>query len=229
MIVTHKNTGTLGDFIALLPLVSSLKKREKYIHLSLPKRYSVFSGLKNFLLYQNFIDEVDFLDTKGDLDIQAHRCDEPRPCRARCEALRLGLSIDENLILNYKDVDIPFDKLSMPIVIDKNTPNNDRPIMRRCGKFPDDRYKYIKFDKNFDINYNVNLCVKNTNPIYSCLTGFGVLLQFFKSIDLNIVWFNREDQKSLGVPFYEETKPFYDTYFDKPNICLKYWKDIKND
>lgn len=228
MIVTHKNTGTLGDFVALLPLISALKKQQEHIHLSLPKRYNLFSGLRDFLLYQNFIDEVDFLDLKGDLDIQAHRCDEPRPCRARCEALRLGISIDEDLILNYKDVDIPLRKLSMPIVIDKNTPQNNRPIMSMCGKFPENKYQYIKFDEAFDINYNVNLCVKNANPVYSCLTGFGVLLQFFKTVDLNIVWFNREDQKSLGIPFYEETKPFYDTYFDKPNVSLKYWKDIKN-
>lgn len=226
MIITHKNTGTLGDFIVLLPLLSSLKKQHKDIHLSLPEKYKLFSGLDRFLLYQDFIDRVDFLDLNGDIDIQASRCDEPRPCRARCEALRLGIDIDENVQLKIKDVNIPQKILDRPIVVDKNTPNNNRPIMQRCGKFPEENFYYIKFDESFDINFNINLCIKNPHPVYTCLTGFGVLLQFFKDVYLNVVWFEREDQQKLGIPYYESTKPFYDTYFDRSNVNLKYWKDI---
>jgi len=226
MIITHKKTGTLGDFIVLLPLLSSLKKRYGDIHLSLPDRYKLFSGLRPFLMHQDFIDDVDFLDLDGDMDIQSHRCDEPRPCRARCEALRLGIDIDENVKLNVKEVDIPKAMLDKPIVVDKNTPNNDRPIMEKCGNFPKDKCTYLKFDKEFDINFNINVCLKSPHPVYSCLTGFGVLLQFFKNIDLNIVWFNRQDQESLGIRFYEEQKPFHDTYFDNPHVSLLYWKDI---
>ena len=56
--------------------------------------------------------------------------------------------------------------------------------------------------------------------------GPKILLQFFKDVYLNVVWFEREDQQKLGIPYYESTKPFYDTYFDRSNVNLKYWKDI---
>ena len=227
MIITHKNTGTLGDFAILLPLISSLKNKYGYIHISLPEKYSLFSGLKEFLCYQDFIDDVDFLDINGDLDIQSSRCNMDRPCRARCQARDLGIDIDENFTLNVKDIHIDKPLLSKPIVIDKNTPKNNRPIMLNSKKFPKDKYHYIQFDKKQNISYNINLCLKNNFPVYSCLTGFAVLLQFFFNMKLNIVWFSRQDQHDLSIPFYGESRPFYETYFNRPNVSLLYWKDVQ--
>lgn len=226
MIITHKHTGTLGDFATQLPLISALKNKYGNIHLSLPNKYLGFSGLKKFLLYQQFIDSVDFDDLDGDLDIQAHNNHLDRPCRARYSADRLNVDIDENLILKYQDIEIPQYLLDKPIVIDKNTPHKNRPIMQRCGLFNENNYTYIMFNKIQDINFNINLCLKTKYPIYSCLTGFPVLLQYFQPIDLNIVWFSRDDQQKLSIPFFGEDKPFYETYFNKPYIKIHYWKNL---
>lgn len=226
MIITHKNTGTLGDFATQLPLLSALKANKEYIHLSLPKKYRNFSGLKVFLETQDFIDEVDFDDRKGDLDIQAHLCNADRPCRARYTANQLNLQITPNINIKYKNIDIPKEFLNLPIVIDKNTPNNNRPIMAKSGSFPLDKYLYLKFDDKHDINFNINICAKTNCPIYACLTGFPVLLQYFQNIYVNIVWFSRQDQLDLSIPFYGESKPFYETYFALPNLSLIYWKDL---
>ena len=226
MIITHKNTGTLGDFSTQLPLLSSLKDKGEYIHLSLPKEYEKFNGLKDLLLYQEFIDEVDFLDLVGDTDIQAHACEEARPCRARYMCKKLGLDINTNLLLQCPDQNVSDEYLQKPIIIDKNTPGRDRPIMKRSNLFPEDKYIYLNFD-NHDIIYNINICRKTKQKIFCCLTGFPVLLQFFNDIEFTIVWFSREDQENLSIPFYGENSPYYETYFENKNVKLEYWKDIK--
>lgn len=226
MIVTHKNTGTLGDFATQLPLLCAIKHKYGFLHLSLPKKYLHFNGLKEFLLYQDFVDIVDFDDITGDIDIQAHACDLPRPSRARYSLNKFNIEIQDDLKLKFKDIHIPSDLLNRPIVIDKNTPANNRPIMQKCGLFDTNYYQYLTFDNIQNINYNLNICLKTRYPIYSCLTGFPVLLQYFSSIDLNIIWFSREDQQLLSIPFFGEDKPFYETYFNRPNIKLHYWKDL---
>ena len=165
MIITHKDTGTHGDFSTQLPLLSSLKQRGEYIHLSLPKAYEKFNGLKNFLLYQEFIDEIDFLDLIGDIDIQAHICNEPRPCRARYMSKKLGFDINTKLSLFCPDTSVSDEYLQKPLIIDKNTPDRNRPIMKRSGLFPENEYTYLNFD-NHDIIYNINICRKTKQKIF---------------------------------------------------------------
>lgn len=65
MLITHKNTATIGDFANTWPLLSEISKRYGPVDISLPNIYQKFLGLKEFLEYQDFINTVDLNNKMG--------------------------------------------------------------------------------------------------------------------------------------------------------------------
>lgn len=212
MLITHKHTATIGDFANTWPLLSEISKKYGALDISLPHIYEKFIGLKEFLEFQDFINHVDFEDKDGgDLDVQAHAMEHlPCPKRSYYTAAHINWQIDRDLILKVSDIDIPDEELQKPIVIDRTLNNT----MKNHGIFNDTDYNWLDFTKS--ISYNINICIKTQQKIYSTFTGLPIILDLF-NVDQTLIWFD-------DVP----GKQAYDWhYFPERNTRLVYYKDFK--
>lgn len=70
-------------------------------------------------------------------------------------------NIDRELILKVSDIEIPKELLEKPVVIDR-TLNN---IIRKHNLFNSDEYYWLDFSNS--LSYNINICIKTNQPIYS--------------------------------------------------------------
>lgn len=183
MIITHKNTATLGDFMNIIPRISRLHDMGEYIHLSLPHVYNKFNGLMELLIYQDFIDEVDFLDQPGDLDIQAHNI-FGRPIPTRCNYS--SCDINNDVIINIPYMEVPNDILSKDIVIDRSVNN----IMFRNNLFSGSNYYWLDYSET--IIHNLNICRQTNGTIYSTFTGLPIILNL-ANIPQVLIYFNDID------------------------------------
>lgn len=210
MLVSHKNTATLGDFANTWPLISEISKQYGPVDISLPKIYEKFLGLKEFLEYQNFINIVDFDDREGDIDVQAH-ADESLPIPKRCHysAAMMQWTIDRELVLKVPDMDIPEEYLVKPVVIDR-TFNS---ILKTNGLFISDDYYWLDYSNS--IPFNINICFKTTQPIYSTFTGLPIILDLL-NIKQTLIWFD-------DVPGQQA---FDWHYFPERNTQFVYYKDF---
>lgn len=219
MIISHKNTATIGDFANTWPLLSYISKIYGPVDLTLPVFYSNFIGFREFLEYQDFISSVDFLDRDADLDVQAH-CDTMSsliPKRCYFSANKLGLPIDRDLVLKCPNIDVSNDILEKIIIIDRTKTN----VIKNTGLFTDSN-KFYFLDFNIDrsdlFSWNINICLK-AKKIIGTFTGLPIILDlFYKKFDL--LYFDDID----GIMAYEEH------YFSERNSQLFYYKnyDINN-
>ena len=184
MLITHKNTATIGDFANTWPLLSEISKRYGPVDISLPNIYQKFLGFKEFLEYQDFVNTVDFDNRDGDIDVQAH-ADESLPIPKRCyySASKMQWPIDRELVLKVADIEIPKELLQKPIVIDRTLNNT----IRKHNLFNSDEYYWLDFSNS--LSYNINICIKTNQPIYSTFTGLPIILDLF-NIEQTLIWFD---------------------------------------
>lgn len=209
MLITHKNTATIGDFANTWPLLSQLSKQYGPLDLSLPEIYRKFVGLKEFLEYQQFINSVDFDDTDGDLDVQAHADwsilnSEPR--RSYYTADQLKISIDRDLILKVQPEQISDNVINKTIIIDR-TVNN---ILYNTGWFRSDDYYWLDFSQ--PISHNINICLQ-AKKVIATFTGLPIILDLFNK-EFDLIWFDDID----GQRAYKEH------YFSERNSKLYHYK-----
>ena len=208
LIVSHKNTATIGDFANTWPLLSQLSKEHGPIEVTLPNVYQKFNGLKEFLEYQQFIKSVDFEDRDSDIDVQAHaNYSTNQPYRCYFTADQLNQSIDTDLNLQVEPVQIP-DNIKDKIVIIDRTVNN---ILYNTGWFKTDEYHWLDFSK--PLSYNINICL-NAKKIISTFTGLPIILDLFNA-KFDLIWFDDIN----GPQAYKEH------YFSDRNSKLFYYKD----
>lgn len=211
MTITHKNTATIGDFANTWPLLSELSRRHGPLDITLPSIYEKFVGFKEFLEYQEFVNNVDFDDSDGDIDVQAH-ADESLKIPKRCyyTASKILSSIDRELILKVPDIHIPSKLLEKPVVIDRTLNNT----IRNHNLFNHDDYHWL--DYTLPISYNINICLKTKKTIYSTFTGLPIILDLF-NIEQTLIWF--DDVPGL--------QAFDWHYFPERRTKLVYYKDFK--
>ena len=211
MLITHKNTATIGDFANTWPFLSELSKSKGPLDISLPSIYQKFIGFKEFLEYQDFVNEVDFDDRIGDLDVQAHANESlPAPKRSYYTASQFNYNIDRNLTLKVADIFIPEELLCRPVVIERTFNNT----MRNHGLFDNNNFYWLDFSNT--ISYNINICLKTKQPIYSTFTGLPIILDLF-NVKQTLIWFD-------DVPG-EQAYDWH--YFPERNTRLVYYKDFK--
>jgi hypothetical protein len=211
MLITHKDTATIGDFANTWPYLSEIAKRYGPVDISLPGIYQKFLGLKEFLEYQDFVNTVDFEDSEGDLDVQAHANESlPIPKRSYYTAVQHQWPIDRNLILKVPDISIPEKLLQKPIVIDRTFNNT----IKTHGMFLSDEYQWL--DYTMPISYNINICLKTKQPIYATFTGLPIILDLF-NVEQTLIWFD-------DVPGQQA---FEWHYFPERKTKLIYYKDFK--
>ena len=211
MLITHKNTATIGDFANTWPLLSETSKRYGPVDISLPSIYQKFLGFKEFLEYQDFVNTVDFDNRDGDIDVQAH-ADESLPIPKRCyySASKMQWPINRELVLKVADIEIPKELLQKPIVIDRTLNNT----IRKHNLFNSDEYYWLDFSNS--LSYNINICIKTNQPIYSTFTGLPIILDLF-NIEQTLIWFD-------DVP---GEQAFDWHYFPERKTKLIYYKDFK--
>ena len=211
MLITHKNTGTIGDFANTWPLLSEISKRYGPVDISLPNIYQKFLGFKEFLEYQDFVNNVDFDNRDGDIDVQAY-ADESLPIPKRCyySASKMQWPINRELVLKVADIEIPKELLQKPIVIDRTLNNT----MRTHNLFNSDEYYWLDFSNS--LSYNINICIKTNQPIYSTFTGLPIILDLF-NIEQTLIWFDDVPGKQA----------FDWHYFPERKTKLIYYKDFK--
>ena len=211
MLITHKNTATIGDFANTWPLLSEISKRYGPVDISLPNIYQKFLGFKEFLEYQDFVNNVDFDNRDGDIDVQAY-ADESLPIPKRCyySASKMQWPINRELVLKVADIEIPKELLQKPIVIDRTLNNT----IRKHNLFNSDEYYWLDFSNS--LSYNINICIKTNQPIYSTFTGLPIILDLF-NIEQTLIWFD-------DVP---GEQAFDWHYFPERKTKLIYYKDFK--
>jgi hypothetical protein len=196
MLISHKNTGTIGDFAAIWPTLSGLSKIYGPLDLTLPNCYAKqFNGIKEFLEYQDLFNNVDFDDREADLDVQAHQQPidgNPLPTQLhRChylieKELNIKFDIDFNLKLKVPYMEIPEEIKNKYIVIDRVKTQ----LIKKYGLFQnEDEYYWIRptvFNHGLDkdtngdsLFYNINFCLQTNKGIKAMPTGLPIVLQFF--------------------------------------------------
>jgi len=210
MLITHKDTATIGDFANTWPYLSEIAKRYGPVDISLPGIYQKFLGFKEFLEYQDFVNTVDFDNREGDLDVQAHANEAlPIPRRSYYTAAQNQWPIDRDLILRVADIEIPDEFLQKPIVIDRTFNNT----MKKHEMFMSDEYHWLDYSK--PLSYNINICLKTNQPIYATFTGLPIILDLF-NIEQTLIWFD-------DVPGQQA---FDWHYFPERKTKLVYYKDF---
>jgi hypothetical protein len=192
MLISHKQTGTIGDLATSFPVLSSLSKLVGPINLTLPKLYDerYFNGLKEFLEYQDFIGTVDFNDGDGDFDLQCH----PIPTHGHgspiqtyfvknkiFNELKIDVEIDFNLKLKVPFIEIPYEIKNKNIIVDRVKTK----VLERTGLFKNNEENYwinpsIPFvEKGDSLSYNINVCLQTTKELITTPTGLPIILQHF--------------------------------------------------
>lgn len=212
MIVSHKNTNTIGDFANTWPFISQLAKAAGPIEITLPPVYTKFVGLREFLEYQVFVKSVDFDDRDSHVDVQAHAnwssSTEPRRCYYTADQFQIP--IDRALTLRVEDIDIPDKVVNKTIVIDR-TRNN---ILSHTNWFKSEDYYWLDFSK--PLSYNINVCLKASRVI-ATFTGLPVILDLFHK-EFDLIWFD-----DINGPL-----SYREHFFSERNSKLIYYKDYQH-
>lgn len=211
MVISHKNTNTIGDFANTWPLLSHLSKTAGPLEITLPGFYSSFNGLKEFLEYQDFCRAVDFNDRPSDLDVQAYtNYDNPViPTRCYYTAQKLNKTIDRELILNIENQIISPSIYEKIIIIDRAKTN----VLKNTNWFNSDKYHWLDFSK--PLTYNINICLK-AKKIIATFTGLPIILDLFNK-QFDLIWF---DDINGNIAYK-------DHYFPERNSKLYYYKDYE--
>jgi hypothetical protein len=190
MLISHKNTGTIGDLATSFPVLSALSKIYGPINLTLPYCYYLqYNGFKEFMEYQDFINIVDFEDGIGDFDLQCRTIPVPNggfPIQTYYvkhtieNHFGITLEIDNNFKLKVPHVDIPDTIKNKNIVVDRVKTN----VIKDSGLFQNiDEYYWIvptDYKSNGDtLIYNINVCLQTNKTLYVTPTGLPIILQHF--------------------------------------------------
>lgn len=210
MLITHKNTATLGDFSFTWPLLSSLSQKYGPLDISLPDNYRRYKGLKELLEYQDFCKSVDFLDREGDIDVQARGSNINKyPILYYYSANLLNENIDENLIIKIPELETDDSINNKVIIFDR--------MRNYCIKNHNIKI-YNSYYSNYDksIIYDLNLAKKNKNKIISTTTGISALLSL-AMIPHTVLYFDDVSSKNDLLTHL---------YFSNRNIEFIYYKDF---
>ena len=214
MLITHKDTATIGDFANTWPFLSQLAKQHGPLEITLPKTYEKFLGLKDFLEFQDFVKQIDFNDGEGDLDVQSHANwhikNTPLPRRCYYTAEQLNISIDRDLILKVSNIEISDFLLNKTIVVDRTETH----ILKSTGWFQTNDYYWLDYSK--PLPYNINICLK-AKKIIATFTGLPIILDLFNK-EFDLIWFDDIDGNTA----------YKDHYFQERNSKLFYYKNYKD-
>jgi hypothetical protein len=204
MLISHKNTGTIGDFASIWPTLSGLSKIYGPLDLTLPNCYlKQFNGIKEFLEYQDFFNNVDFDDRDADLDVQAYQQPihggplptQPHRCHYEIEKkLNIIFDIDFDLKLKVPHIEIPEEIKNKYIVIDRVKTR----LIEKYGLFQNkNEYYWINptvfnhgpdRDSNGDsMFYNINICLQTNKGVKAMPTGLPIVLHLFNNIKMDII------------------------------------------
>jgi hypothetical protein len=192
MLISHKQTGTIGDLATSFPALSSLSKLVGPIDLTLSKLYDerYFNGLKEFLEYQDFVGTVDFNDRDGDFDLQCHPRPNPQgklPLQQYFvksqifEILKLDLEVDQNFKLKVPYIEVPEEIKNKNIIVDRVKTG----VLKKTGLFNDENENFwLKTNKPNEIIgdsiiYNINICLQTKKELITTPTGLPIILQYF--------------------------------------------------
>lgn len=225
MKVSHCQGTAVGDFLNTLPFLSyyTQLKNEK-ASISLLPCMQNFTGLKEFLEYQPFIDKVYFDGPTSDcvMDLQIYCTlanqfgitDFPR--RSIGTARLAGFDqIDRNLTLRFPSVQTVEDVSQKIIVADRVRTQ----VMRKSGQFDNPNFFWLDYSK--DMIYNLNLMSRSKLPVYATFTGVAILLNLCR-IPVKLIYY--EDL----VNYYGRPVNHFHTdhhFLDRP-IELVWYKDL---
>lgn len=203
MLISHKNTGTIGDFATSFPVLSSLSKIYGPLNFTLPYYYYThYNGFKEFMEYQDFVNVVDFEDGVGDFDLQCH------PIPTHNGGIPIQTYYVKNLIETKLGVIVDIDtnfKLRVPYIeIDESIKNKnivvDRvktSVIKNSGLFGDESEFYwinptiFGGDGGDSLTYNINICLQTKKKLYVTPTGLPIILQHFDK-EMEIISFDSD-------------------------------------
>jgi hypothetical protein len=188
LVLSHRNTETLGDFATSFPILSTISKIHGPIDITLPPIYKEkYNGLKEFLEFQDFIGNIDYEDNESDVDIQCHpHKDGYKPNQTWYtkemleKQLRTKLEIDTTLQLKVPFLEIDKSTINKNIIIDRDKTQ----VLKRTNLFQNqEKNHWLSTTKENEegetLIYNINVCLQNQKNIISTPTGLPILLQHF--------------------------------------------------
>ena len=222
MLISHKETGTIGDFGTSIPLLNALSKECGPLDLTFPRFYDGYiAGLKEFLEYQDFINSVDFLDRDGDFDLQCHPAHHSIPNQTYFvyekikECLNLDLTFDFSPQLKCPYIEIEKSIKDKNIVIDRTK----FPFMKGCEIFSDEsKFHFIDITKTF--TYNINVCLQTNKKIYSIPTGLPIFLQYLNSPEMYMIYFENSGELAEKHAYFKPNPSLHYMSFDKFKLKL---------
>jgi len=234
-------TANLGDFCNALPVISGISKYAKEkIHLIIRPEMRKFNGIKEFLKYQDMIEDVDFSDDLlvfGDVmtisswtRMEQEEADRPiETCRYENwvnDNYRMLFQVDDDFEIQVEPIDVE-DVTDKTIIGDRWSAKQDPSVDTRRntnvvehGANPDPS-KVFYLDYTKPIMYNLNIIKNNPNPFVTTFTGIGIIadLMFKETI---VCW--DEDMRTWdGHPVGFDFKRHY--YADRYSK-LVYVKDL---
>jgi hypothetical protein len=224
MLISHTNTGTLGDFAAIWPALSGLSKVYGPLDFTLPNEYSNkrYNGFAEFFLYQDFVNSLDFLDREADVDVQSnpnidvggmlptqvHGCHQELQ-----KKLNINFDIDYDFELKIPYRDVPGDIKNKYIVVDRvyGQPLKKHNLFQNKNEYywirPTIHNHGFAVDQEGDVMvYNLNVCVQSTKGVKSTVTGLPIVLQYFKNIVMEVVSFDPMHDMAWAHSYFQNNK-----------------------
>ena len=200
-------TANLGDFCNALPVISGISKYAKEkIHLIIRPEMRKFNGIKEFLKYQDMIEDVDFSDDLlvfGDVmtisswtRMEQEEADRPiETCRYENwvnDNYRMLFQVDDDFEIQVEPIDVE-DVTDKTIIGDRWSAKQDPSVDTRRntnvvehGANPDPS-KVFYLDYTKPIMHNLNIIKNNPNPFITTFTGIGIIADLMKK-DTIVCW-----------------------------------------
>lgn len=183
-----QGTSNLGDFFNSMPVLSGIAKSYGNLTLILQSDMVRFSGIKDLLLNQDFIEKVFFENEYYSTStvpiafnswVREEQTQEYRPvetCRYEImlkETHGLNFTVDDTFILKISDIDVPVTNSS---IIGDRCAKTTYDLRRKCDIICNSKYSGIYLDYDKTLMYNLNVIKKSNLPFITTFTGISVLV-----------------------------------------------------
>ena len=227
-------TANLGDFLNGLPVLSGISKLYGKFDLIIKHEMRKFSGIKEFLMYQDLFTSVEFDDDifmYGDIiqlsswPSREDKEDENRPiesCRYENwlkDHYKLNFEVDDNFILKVEELNLPVDQ-TKPYCGDRwNGPNIDG----RRSSWTLTHLDNVNFlDYNNDLMTNAYYIKNSKLPFVSTFTGISGIADLLNKQQV-VLWgddIRNWDNKPIQYSFEKH-------YYGNRNSKLMYLGDFE--